>query len=139
MPVRIRLLVEEGRPELRAVAEGVARDWDGAGVSTTLTYLPRAAVRDRLGTGRFEAALLPLTRDAPDARQAVDELARAGWACAPSPGAEADLERWFRQTCRIFPLLSLDRVVGLREGLEGVAFDGVGRIDWSLARVAEGP
>jgi hypothetical protein len=143
LPGSLLLLVEEGRPGLWAAAGRIAADWGEAGVATTLLTLPRSALRDRLGRGRFEAALLTFTRDDPAATPAAAALAAAGWACAPSPGAEAGdgagLERWFRESCRIYPLLSLDRVVGLRPGLAGPSFDRVGRIDWSLARTEEEP
>jgi hypothetical protein len=100
-------------------------------------------LRDRLVTGRFDAALLAYTREAEDTDEAVASLSRAGWACdAVEPESAvkggAALELWFRRTCRTFPLVSLDRVIGLRPGLAGVSFDAVGRIDWSQVREVEG-
>lgn len=142
-PGEIVLLVEETPPFLRAAAAWIGAAWERSGAAVTVRPLPRATLRDRLTTGRFEAALLTLTREAPGTSEALSALARAGWLCADPPAiaadSEASLERWLRETCRFHPLLSLDRVVGLRKGLGGVEFDGLGRIDWSRARIEEEP
>jgi hypothetical protein len=130
------LLVEEDREDLRAVAEWVVAVWQARGVPAQVVPLPRRGLRDRLAGGRYRAALLTFTRDRAEVDEAIRVLSREGWACPgpPEPGASsARRERWFREECGIFPLVSLDRVVAVGAGVNGVAFDPVGRVDWSRA------
>ena len=90
-------------------------------------------LRDRLIRGGFDAAVLRVDR----ASRVADEggVALPPWLCGAAPVELS--EAGLRDACGLYPLVSLDRVVGARADLTGLRFDDDGRVLWAAVRVPE--
>jgi hypothetical protein len=132
----VALLAEKGRPEIAAVARRVAAAWSAGGVSARVESVSFAVLRDRMLTGRFDAAVLGVDRPIEPSGRAEPGI--EAWVCPGAPPGRPAIERWLRDSCGVFPLVSLDRIVAVRPDLVGVAFDSDGRIRWDRVAKPEG-